>query len=122
MAFGGLDRELARALQRFFGLLPVGIGPAVGTERPDVENSEQVETMQLGRELKPRLSRMARQMLRRIWALLGAHRLGRLARRALAGVAFEQAEMRMFRRRTGHESLTFRPQTEQSTMVFVRSG
>jgi hypothetical protein len=58
MAFGGLYRQLARALQRLFGLLPVGIGAAVGAERPDVENSEQVEPMQLGREVKSHLSRV----------------------------------------------------------------
>jgi len=59
MAFGGLDRQLARTLQRLFGLLPAGISPAVRAERADVENSEQVETMQFGREMKPRLSSLA---------------------------------------------------------------
>jgi hypothetical protein len=38
MAFGGLDRQRFRALQRFFGLSLVGIGAAVGAERADVEN------------------------------------------------------------------------------------
>jgi hypothetical protein len=45
----------------------------------------------------------------RRWSLLGARRFGRPARRALAGVDLEQAEMRMVRRRTGHESLLSAP-------------
>ena len=80
-------------------------GSALGTERPDVEDGEQVETMQLGRKLKPRLSSVTRQMLRWLGALLGARRFGWLASWALAGVALEQTQMWMFRRRTGHESL-----------------
>jgi hypothetical protein len=77
MAFGGPDRQFARALQRLFGLLPVGMGAAVGAERADVEDGEQVQTMQLRRKLKPRLPRVACQMLRWLGALLGARRLGR---------------------------------------------
>ena len=57
--------------------------------------------------MKPGLSCMACLMLRWLGALLGARRLGRLARRALAGVALEQAETWMFRRRTGHEASSF---------------
>jgi hypothetical protein len=38
-------------------------GAAVGAERADVENGKQVQTMQLGREVKPRLSCVAFQML-----------------------------------------------------------
>jgi hypothetical protein len=76
MAFGGLDRQLARALLRLFGLLPVCIGAAVGAEWTDVEDGEKVETMQLRCEVKPSLSRMACQMLRRLGALLSACRLG----------------------------------------------
>jgi hypothetical protein len=72
-----------------FGLLPVGIGPAVCAEWADVENCEQVETMQLGREMKPSPSRMACQM--RLGALLGACRLGRQAGAALAWIALEQS-------------------------------
>jgi len=59
MAFGGLDRQFARALQLLFGLPQVGIDAAIGAEWADVENSEQVETMQFGREMKPRLSSLA---------------------------------------------------------------
>jgi hypothetical protein len=40
MAFGGLDRQLARALQRLFGLLPVGVAAAIGAERPDIEDGQ----------------------------------------------------------------------------------
>ena len=77
MAFGGLDRQLARALQRLFGLLPVGIGAAVGTERADIEDGQKVQLVQLGRQMKPSLSRMACQMLRRLGASLVARRLWR---------------------------------------------
>ena len=96
---------IARALQRFFGLLPVGIGPAVGAERPDVEHREQVEAMQLGRKMKPSLSRVACQILWRRRTCVTARGLGRDTNAPLAGVALKQAEMWMFRRRTGHESL-----------------
>jgi hypothetical protein len=54
MAFDGLDRQLARALQRLFGLLPMRIGTALCAERADIENREQVETIQLGRAVEPR--------------------------------------------------------------------
>src|SRR6516164_6722129 len=122
MAFGGLDRQFARALQRLFGLPQVGIGAARGAEWADVEHSEQVETMQLRRKLKPRLSRVAVQMVGRRRTFVSARRLGRDAGAALAGIALDQAEMRVFRRRTGHESLLFRPQTEQSTTALFRLG
>jgi hypothetical protein len=69
----------------------MSIGTAVGAERPDIENSEQVETMQLGREVKPRLSRMACQMLWRRRTLVTACGLGRDADAALAGIALQQA-------------------------------
>jgi hypothetical protein len=80
-------------------------GAAVGAERPDVENSEQVKTIQLGREAKARLSRVACQVLWRRRTCVTARGLGRDTNAPLAGVALEQAEMWMFRRRTGHEGL-----------------
>ena len=97
-------------------------GAAVGAERADVENGKQVQTMQLGRRVKPRLSRMARQMRRWLWALLGARRLGWDTNAPLAGVALKQAEMWLFRRRTGHEGLLSSLSGQQSTMILVRSG
>jgi hypothetical protein len=35
----------------------VGIGAAVGGERADIEDRQEAETMQLGRQMKPSLSR-----------------------------------------------------------------
>jgi len=49
-----------------------------------------VQLVQLGRKLKPSLSRVPCQMFRWLRALLGACRLGRLAHWALARVALER--------------------------------
>jgi hypothetical protein len=65
-------------------------GAAVGAERPDVENSERVETVQLGCEVKPRLSRVAVQMLR--WLRHSSARAGSGGLRAgrLPGLPFSR--------------------------------
>ncbi|OKO87306.1 hypothetical protein AC629_14595 [Bradyrhizobium sp. NAS80.1] len=61
-------------------------------------------------------------MARRRRAFLGTRWLGRHADAAFAGIALEQAEMWVFRRRTGHESLLSGRSGTKSTAVFVRSG
>jgi hypothetical protein len=43
----------------------------------DIEGGQEVQLVQLGRKLKPSLSRVPSQMFRWLGALLGAHRLGR---------------------------------------------
>jgi hypothetical protein len=77
--------------------------------------------MQLRREAKPRLSRMACQMLWWLGALLGAGRLGRDLSTPLARIALEQAKVWMFRRRTGHERLLF-PGLRRSNLPRIESG
>ena len=61
MPFGSLDRQLARALQRLFGPLPVRIGTAVGAERADIQHGEQANSKQLGRYLKPAVQLLGRR-------------------------------------------------------------
>jgi hypothetical protein len=61
-------------------------------------------------------------MIARRRTFVTACRLGQNADPALARVAFEQAEMRMFRRRTGHERPPFRPRVKESTTVLLRSA
>src|SRR6516162_479354 len=96
---------LRHFLDGLVGLSPHGIGGAIDAEWADIESGQQVQLVQLRRKLKPSLFRIALQMPRRRRAFLGACRLGRLARRALAGIALQQAQTWMFRRRTGHKSL-----------------
>jgi len=66
MALGRRDRQRAFARERIFCLPPCGIGGAVDAERAEIEDGQQVQLVQLGRKLKPRLSRMACQMRRRL--------------------------------------------------------
>jgi hypothetical protein len=73
--------------------------------------------MQHGRDCAPFLLRVSVQLLRGLRTLASACRLRRCARQSLVGIALEQAEMLMFRRRTGHQSL---PQRQQFTTVLVR--
>ena len=77
MPLGGPDRQLALTSEGLFRLSPCSIGGTVDAKRPDIENGEQVEPMQLGRKLKPRLFRVAAQVRRRRRTFVGACRLGR---------------------------------------------
>ena len=71
--------------------MPVGIRGAVGAERTHVEDCEQVEAMQLRREVKPRLSRVAVQMLGRRRTFVTTCRLWRDTDPALPRVAPEKS-------------------------------